>query len=185
MKQLIKAGGGSIQLMAGLGNPGERYEDTYHNVGFMALAWLLENSLETVPKFKPIGAKFEYAKSAGRVWVKPLVFMNESGLAIAEAGRYFNIPPERMAVIHDESDLALGEFKFSTGSGSAGHHGAQSIIDALGTNNFLRIRIGIRAREATRRKAGEIVLGRIPDADYDALDRVFRKIAERFKKGGF
>jgi PTH1 family peptidyl-tRNA hydrolase len=111
--------------------------------------------------------------------MKPLTFMNESGVAVKEAMKKFGAAAEDLLVIHDESDLTVGDFKVSTGKNAAGHRGIQSIIDHIGTNEFQRVRIGIRpAREVVRKKASEFVLKQIAKKDRERLEEVFKKIIE-------
>ena len=167
-------------LIAGLGNPGDEYEHTYHNVGMLAFTYLREKHLSDVQKMKPIKDLFEYAKTSGIAWIKPLVCMNESGKAIAEAARFFKVEPEEMIIIHDDSDLYIGDFKVSFGLGSAGHKGIESLIKQLGTKQFFRVRIGIRPPEENqkhRRKASELVLGNITPENQKQLFRVFENIS--------
>ena len=108
-------------LVVGLGNPGEKYEKTRHNAGFMIL-----DALESKPK--------------DVVFLKPQTFMNNSGKATKEQYRDGN----QLIVIHDDIDLPIGRVKISKNSGSAGHKGVESIIKAVGTQDFTRIRIGIQ-----------------------------------------
>ena len=115
----------------------------------------------------------------GAVAVKPLVFMNESGKAVALAAREFGAQPENIVVIHDDSDLTLGDFKVSFGKNAGGHKGVQSTIDALRSKNFTRIRIGIRPKTETRRKkAGAFVLAAITKKDNEILENVYKEIEE-------
>jgi PTH1 family peptidyl-tRNA hydrolase len=167
------------KIVAGLGNPGKEFENTYHNVGVVALSGIAQKwSDESIlPKFKSRKGLFEYAKTKNYVLVKPLVFMNESGKAIASAAREFGAKPENIIIIHDDSDITLGNFKVSFGKNAGGHKGVQSIIDAVRSKNFTRIRIGIRPKTETRRKKAEaFVLAIITKKDKEILDGVFEKI---------
>jgi PTH1 family peptidyl-tRNA hydrolase len=104
--------------------------------------------------------------------------MNESGRAVQDAMRVFGAGAKDIIVIHDDSDIPVGEFKRATGGGSAGHNGIRSIIDHLHTEDFARIRIGIRAaNEAHRKKAGDFVLSPITATDKKAFEQVFEKIS--------
>ncbi len=158
------------KLVVGLGNPGPEFANTYHNAGALAvramaggLAWKSHKKL------------FSYAAAAdGTTFILPLVFMNESGRAVREAMKKFKAAPEDLTVIHDDSDLPLGAYKVSIGRGAAGHKGARSVMDALRSKDFTRIRIGIRnPRERQRKKAGEFVLGSISTGDRKKLAAVF------------
>ena len=159
-------------LVVGLGNPGSEYENTYHNVGAAAVTRLASDAL--FERYKDI---FEYAKIGKDVFVRPLTFMNESGKAVREAMKQFKAKPTDLTVIHDDSDIIVGNYKISFAKNSAGHKGVQSIIDALKTNEFTRIRIGIRpAQEKKRQKAGEFALKQISKTDHAAFEAIFEKI---------
>ena len=155
----------------GLGNPGSRYIRTLHNAGMDAVAYLRaegrSNARITTLKL------FSYSKEKGRIFATPNVFMNESGKAVAEALRRFSIKPERLLVVHDESDLPLGASRLSFGRGAAGHRGVQSIIDALGTKEFFRFRVGIRTE---RGKAGTFVLNKIAPRESSLLQGALEEL---------
>lgn len=142
-----------FKLVAGLGNSGEEYLDTYHNAGFV----FVEALAGTDANWRH-HKSFESFRASNSVFVRPLLFMNRSGSAIQEALRYFKIHKEKLLVVHDDSDLLLGAHKLVFGRGGAGHHGVESIIEALGTKNFWRLRIGIRPPSFRERKAGDFVL---------------------------
>lgn len=166
-------------LIIGLGNPDPLLENTYHNVGVLAVEWLARNGAGESERtaFRPHKGLFSYAKIGKQIFVKPLVFMNESGLAVKEAMRVFDAKPENVVIIHDDSDIAIGEVKYSTGGGSAGHKGIKSIIDHIGTNEFARIRIGIREKNETRRKkAEEFVLSPISARNGKIFEDVFSRL---------
>jgi PTH1 family peptidyl-tRNA hydrolase len=170
-------------LIIGLGNPDPALEGTYHNVGALAVQWIAEHAADgksdVPPKFRTHRNIFSYAKIGNDIFIRPLVFMNESGRAVHEAMRAFGAGAEDIIVIHDDSDIAIGDFKRATGGGSAGHNGIRSVIDHLHTEDFARIRIGIRApNEVRRKKAGDFVLSPIIATDKKVFESVFEKIAE-------
>lgn len=175
----------SVKVIVGLGNPGKTYSGTYHNAGFMALDYLIPTKNK---KWRRGGSKWQFLKSDGRIFLRPLTFMNLSGKAIKNALNYFQIPPAEMLVIHDDADLELGSIKLSFGRGAGGHRGVASIQQALGTKNFWRLRIGIREKTkhffpaGRRPKAGEFVLQKMPAAAarkiYSALTDVRVKVKE-------
>lgn len=155
-------------LIIGLGNPDPLLENTYHNIGALAVESLAPE------KFRNHKGIFSYAKIDGRIFVRPLVFMNESGLAVKEAMRVFDIKPKDILIIHDDSDIAIGEVKYSSGGGSAGHKGMRSIIEHIKTSEFARARIGIREKDEIRRKkAEEFVLSPITKKDHEIFEKVF------------
>ena len=130
-------------LVAGLGNPGREYERTRHNVG-----WLVADELA-----RRRGGSFR-SKFSGRLaevrlgerrlaLLKPETYMNESGRSISAAARFFKVPLEALLVVHDDVDLEEGRLQARQGGGLAGHNGLRSIARALGTQDFLRLRIGV------------------------------------------
>lgn len=174
----------NYKLLMGLGNPGDEYADTYHNVGALALDAIREKieASEGPLHFRKHGDLFEYAKTAGAILARSLVYMNESGRAVKEAARAFDVAPEAIAILHDDSDLPIGEYKMLSGQNAAGHHGVESTIAALDSKEFMRVRIGIRSpNERVRKKAGDFVLKPISAADKKTLEGVFERIfAELF-----
>ncbi len=133
-------------LVVGLGNPGPKYETTRHNVGQMALDVLAErvgarfaahktNSRVAEGRLVPGGPKLVLAKSNG--------YMNTSGGPVAALSKYFGVPPERVIVLHDELDIPFDSIKIKQGGGHGGHNGLRDIAKALGTPEFLRVRIGV------------------------------------------
>ena len=165
------------QILIGLGNPGKDYENTYHNVGAIALDSMRKALAPDATPFEAYKKIFEYSLSADYAFIKPLTYMNESGKAVREAMKHFKAKPKDLIVLHDESDLVVGDFKISFARGAAGHKGVQSVIDAVGTPEFHRIRIGIRpAKEKQRQKAGEFALKQISSKDKLALEKALEKI---------
>lgn len=138
-----------MKLIVGLGNPGEKYENTRHNIGFETLDSLLkkyeslkESVWEESKKTKSLLKKVEICKTP-TLLAKPLTYMNNSGMAVSLLLQYYKIKPEDLIVINDELDLPLGKLQIRFGGGSAGHKGIESIISAIKTDKFLRIRMGI------------------------------------------
>ena len=159
-----------IKLIIGLGNPGKEYEKTYHNAGFLAIDFFVKNPATS--NFKP---------------VKTDVFMNQSGSFVAKIAKKHSIKPEEILIIHDDSDIKLGKYKISFSRGSAGHNGVKSIIKALKTKDFWRLRIGIRPKVSSiknqelRKKAEDFVLKKISKKDLEILEKVFERISNEFK----
>src|SRR3989344_3268826 len=167
-----------IRVIVGLGNPGEPYTDTYHNIGMDFVEAVVSGPWKRAPR-----KHFVYAEKDGVSWIKPLVFMNESGSAVQEAAAYFKKGPDELLVIHDDSDLPWGTHKMAFDSGTAGHKGVASIIDALGTKAFWRLRVGIRPKadlpaEARRAKAGEFVLRKLSSGHKKERRALFKKLME-------
>ncbi|WP_332657520.1 aminoacyl-tRNA hydrolase [Brevundimonas sp.] len=134
-------------IIAGLGNPGPKYQGNRHNIGFMAA-----DGIASRWKFGPERAKFQSVIREGEVQtadgpvkvllMKPQTYMNESGRAVGEAARFYKVPPSQVIVFHDEIDLAPGRFRMKTGGGAAGQNGVRSLISQLGAD-FRRGRMGV------------------------------------------
>ncbi len=138
-----------MKLIVGLGNPGEKYKQTRHNAGFLAIDYFLKDigSINCQSKFHATVCEAHFGPIK-TFFVKPQTFMNESGQAVKEILNFYKARPQTdLLVIHDDSDLPLGTIRMAADSSSAGHNGVQSIIDELGSQEFQRIRIGIDTRK--------------------------------------
>lgn len=133
-----------MKLIVGLGNPGEKYARVRHNLGWSVVDALVASSKQQVAWEEDKKNKVQIAKISPQVWViKPLTYMNNSGLAVKLLTTYYHLLATDLIVIHDDLDLPLGKIKVRMGGSAAGHHGVESIIDALGTDKFIRVRLGI------------------------------------------
>jgi PTH1 family peptidyl-tRNA hydrolase len=168
-------------MVLGLGNPGARYKNTFHNAGFLFINFLTGKFLAFKKPSK--NKNFEYAAANNLIFVKPLTFMNESGAAAKSAMNHFKIKPAKILAVHDDSDIELGKYKFSFGRGSAGHKGAESVIKSLGTKNFWRLRIGV-SRKSKKTKASDFVLRKISKEDLKKMEEVFKLIKNDPKING-
>ena len=160
-------------LVVGLGNPGPRYRDTRHNLGRRAVE-LIADELGGSWRSRWNGRVSELRDSDERLGLLvPETFMNESGRSVAPALRFYKLPPERLVVVHDELDLELGDVRAKQGGGLAGHNGLRSLAEDLGTQDFLRVRIGIgRPERGDRRPVADWVLQPFPaGTDVDRLVR--------------
>lgn len=135
----------AIQLVAGLGNPGAKYEQTRHNAGF----WFVDEvarqynaRFKSESKYKSEVARCSIAGNDCRLQ-KPLDFMNRSGLPVASLAGFYQIPRSSILIVHDDLDLPPGTVKLKKGGGHGGHNGLRDLIPHLGGNDFLRLRIGI------------------------------------------
>jgi peptidyl-tRNA hydrolase, PTH1 family len=135
----------AIKLIAGLGNPGSKYERTRHNVGFLAIDKLLEISPAVKKRSTDTAELFE-TKDFGLL-CKPMTYMNRSGKALLELSRDAELHAQEILVIYDDFALELGMLRIRASGSSGGHNGMQSIIDHLGTIQFPRIRLGIQTDE--------------------------------------
>ncbi len=133
-----------MKVVVGLGNPGEKYQGTRHNVGFDVVERLAERHGVKISKkgFSSLWAKGAVG-GVDVLFVLPQTFMNLSGGAVREVLDYYRLEPKDLAVTHDDLDLSLGRVKWDFESGAAGHRGVSSIIDHLGTKAFYRLRMGI------------------------------------------
>ena len=129
-------------IIVGLGNPGEKFEHTRHNTGFMAVDFFAQKN--EFPEFE-MSKKYESLTSRKDdiLLAKPQTFMNESGKAVRKLTTHYKLPTTHLVVVHDDIDLPLGKLKISKDSGAGGHKGVNSIITALGKKDFVRIKIGI------------------------------------------
>jgi PTH1 family peptidyl-tRNA hydrolase len=136
-----------MKLIVGLGNPEDKYMGTRHNLGFLILDELrrkLNLADWTVDKkFNSEILQFPDHDGSQIIFARPQTHMNRSGMAVTKIAQYFKIEPKDIVVVHDDLDLLLGRIKIRTGGGAGGHHGVESIIDALGTDQFVRFRMGI------------------------------------------
>lgn len=166
-------------LVVGLGNPGEKHENTRHNIGFMVLDKLLKKLTPVNQSNWEENSKFNCLVSkAGDdlILVKPLSFMNASGEVVQKITSFYKISNFALYVIHDDLDLAFGKIKITFGHGSAGHKGVESIIQHLGSNNFVRIRVGIGS---DKKVDGEnFVLSDFAPNETGKLGRIIKKTTE-------
>ena len=164
-------------LIVGLGNPGPKYAENRHNVGYMAV-----DRIASDHAFGPWRARFQGEAAEGRLGetrvtlLKPGTFMNLSGQSVGEAMRYLKLEPAEVIVLHDELDLAPGKVRLKTGGGHAGHNGLRSIHQHIG-ENYHRVRLGIGHPGHKDRVAG-YVLSDFAKADADWLDDLLRGISD-------
>ncbi|MEM7007509.1 MAG: aminoacyl-tRNA hydrolase [Thermodesulfobacteriota bacterium] len=131
-------------LIVGLGNPGKKYTETKHNVGFLVLDELGKRVGVDIGKEKFLSLCGEgFVEDKKILLIKPQTFMNRSGDAVISASNFYKISPKEIIVVHDEMDISLGRIMIKPGGGSAGNNGIKSIISNLGTKDFIRVRIGI------------------------------------------
>ncbi len=172
-----------IALIAGLGNPGNQYAATRHNVGFWFLQCLQRQYSITFTAEKKFKADTDLFVCGGRQvrLIAPHTFMNLSGQSIAPMASFYRIDPAQILVIHDELDLQAGSVRLKIGGGHGGHNGLRDIVARLGRSDFLRIRIGI-GRPDINQDVSEYVLQkpRLNERQLieDALDRAMRVLPD-------
>ena len=165
-------------IIVGLGNPGQRYENTRHNIGFKVVDY--------------IDSKSELSRSCKRMLhsslcdkcvldgyiiynVKPQTFMNNSGMAVADVLNYYKMSPKQLIVIHDDITLPAGEFRIKNGGSAGGHNGLKSIIQHIGTGDFVRIRVGVCIKPDYF-EMSKYVLSNISDQEYALISAKFEWI---------
>jgi peptidyl-tRNA hydrolase, PTH1 family len=197
-----------MKIIVGLGNPGKKYENTRHNVGFLAMDKIIEkisnnqhptsnqypiSNIQYLQPFK-LDKKFdaEMAKlklgNEDIILVKPQTFMNLSGKAVKKIVDFYKINPEKdLIVVYDDIDIPLGKTRIRAEGSAAGHNGLQSIIDELGTDRFMRVRIGIGRPASTGQsslggpsnelmKVEDWVLQELPDVEKEVLFNVLQDL---------
>jgi PTH1 family peptidyl-tRNA hydrolase len=155
-------------IVAGLGNPGREYTFTRHNAGYLALDYIYQkhNIKEGKVKFHSVLAEGVIAGEK-ILFLRPQTYMNESGVAIGEAARFYNIPPEKVLVIFDDISLEPGKIRLRRKGSAGGHNGIKSIINHLSSQDFPRIKIGV---------------GGVPNPDYDMKDWVLGSFSKQDKE---
>lgn len=158
-------------LVAGLGNPGRQYAQTRHNIGWLVVDEVASRHAGSFRgKFSGQLAELRIADRRLAL-LKPETYMNDSGRSVAAAARFFKSPPERLVVVHDDVDLDEGRLQVRSGGGLAGHNGLRSLADALGSRDFLRVRIGVgRPGRGDPRPVSDYVLSPFPaETDVESL----------------
>ncbi len=181
-----------IKLIVGLGNPGEKYEKTRHNLGFEVVDVLAKklnaDKFTEEKKFKAEIAKAELTGDGETIQIvlmKPLTYMNLSGKAVQLYAQYFKIKPDEILVIHDELDILLGKMKIRQGGSAAGNHGVESIIETLGRDDFIRLRLGIGVDKtlagehgAVNFKAEEFVIDRFEAKEKSKVKAIIKRAVQ-------
>jgi PTH1 family peptidyl-tRNA hydrolase len=160
-----------VQLIVGLGNPGPKYEQTRHNVGFVFVDALARSKGATFrPESKFHGDVCKLSLGGSDIWLlKPGTFMNLSGKAVAALARFYKLAPESLLVVHDELDIAPGQLRLKQGGGHGGHNGLRDIIAQLGSRDFYRLRIGI-GHPGSSREVTNYVLGKASGDDRQLIE---------------
>lgn len=167
-------------LVVGLGNPGKEYANHRHNVGFMAVDEIASRLKADAFRDKFSGS-WTKASHAGEdiVLLKPETFMNLSGSSVQPAAAFFKVPPANIVVLHDELDVPFNEVRLKVGGGHAGHNGLRSMIERLGTPDFVRVRIGIgRPPAGFRGEVADYVLSNFDTMERAELADVLRRAAD-------
>lgn len=159
-------------LIVGLGNPGRRYANNRHNVGFQCLEQLAQEHALAFEKRQSSGLlALGPVQGRSAILLKPQTFMNESGESVAPISRFYRVPLERILVIYDELDLPVGSLRLRPKGGSGGHKGMRSIIGQLGSQDFARLRVGI-GRPPGRMDPADYVLQNFDADELPAIESV-------------
>lgn len=162
-----------MKLIVGLGNPGKKYQETKHNIGFMCLDYYANQQNLTFKKDNKFNG--EVVKSGNLVLLKPHTFMNLSGQSIRALMDYYDIDLEDVIIIYDDLALPLGKLRLREKGSAGGHNGIKSVISHVGTQEFKRVRIGIDANPLIDTK--DYVLGRFSKQDMKDLEPVIKEVS--------
>jgi peptidyl-tRNA hydrolase, PTH1 family len=175
-------------LIVGLGNPGRLYEANRHNVGFMAVDDLrrVESFPDYKEKFSGTWARRDMVVGSSHESVallKPLTFMNLSGDSVQPAAAFLKVAPEDVIVVHDELDIHFGDIRIKFGGGHAGHNGLRSIVERLGSADFVRVRVGIgRPGPGFRGTVADYVLQNFDAAERAELSDVLVRVLDAIRR---
>lgn len=185
-----------MKIIVGLGNPGEQYEKTRHNIGFMVLDQLLKNyesTKDTVwtneKKFKSDIAEITWQPKKGKaekvILVKPKTYMNNSGMAVNLITAFYKVLSTDLWIVHDDADLRLGSVRIRRGGGSAGHRGIESILEHIPDGNFWRVRLGIGRpeEEASVKGIDGFVLGEFTHQEHAKVRELIPHAAKAIEDG--
>ena len=175
----FKSSGGASWLLVCLGNPGEKYENTRHNVGYMVADEIGERCRSPIQKLRFKALTDVVTISGQKVLVmKPVTYMNLSGEAVRPAADFYKIPPDHVLVISDDTALAPGRLRIRKGGSAGGHNGLKSIIQHLGTDQFPRIRVGVGEKPHPDYDLADWVLGRFVGEDKKTMDAAVKRAAD-------
>ncbi len=170
-----------MNIIVGLGNPGLHYQGSRHNIGFMVVDRLAENYHITIStrRFNSIYGK-GLVDSQEIIVVKPMTFMNRSGEALIKITQFFQIQLTNLIVIHDDIDLPFGMLRFKQRGGDGGHLGVRSIIESMGRDNFLRLKVGV-GRPPKGIDPAEYVLSMFDEIERSRLNELLDRAAKALK----
>jgi PTH1 family peptidyl-tRNA hydrolase len=188
-------------LIAGLGNPGEKYARTRHNAGAMVVDLLCERLGVTLKKTRFVAAAAAEARTGDvpLLLARTTTFMNESGPPIASLARKRDVPAERVVIVHDEIDLPFGALRLKFGGSTAGHNGLESVVSAFRSRDFLRVRIGVGRPPGRQDPIGyvlspfasreredvAVLIGNAADATLALVTDGLPSAQDRYNRGGF
>ena len=174
-----KDSGGVSWLLVCLGNPGDKYENTRHNVGYVVADEVAERQNKPVQRLKFKALTNTLTISGEKVLVmKPITYMNLSGEAVRQAADFYKIPPERVLVVSDDTALPVGKLRIRVKGSAGGHNGLKNIIQHLGTDQFPRLRVGVGEKPHPDYDMADWVLGKFVGEDKKAIDAAVKRAAD-------
>lgn len=170
-----------MKLIVGLGNPGKKYEGTRHNAGFVAVDFLNDHykldGFRKADKHKCDMAEGIIGEEKV-ILIKPQTYMNLSGQSVRSVVQFYKIPMEDVIVIYDDVDLPSGNLRVRSNGSAGGHNGMKSLMQELGTEDFIRIRLGIAPLEEFKGALEDYVLGKLSDEEQILLEGNIKKLPE-------
>mgnify|MGYP004600024511 FL=1 len=175
----LKKEGGVTWLLVCLGNPGDQYENTRHNVGWMVADEVADRRNAPIQRLKFKALTNILTISGEKVLVmKPVTYMNLSGEAVRPAADFYKVPSEHILVVSDDTALAVGRLRIRKSGSAGGHNGLKNIIQQLGTDQFPRLRVGVGEKPHPDYDLADWVLGRFTGEDKKAIDASVRRAAD-------
>lgn len=173
---LFKNTQGADYMIVGLGNPGSKYDNTRHNIGFACVDYICDKAGVKLDKakFKALYGTWKY-KDKKVIVLKPQTFMNLSGEAVGAAARFYKIPPENVIIIYDDVSMAVGKMRIRLKGSAGGHNGIKSIISHMG-DSFPRVKMGVGEKPHPEYDLADWVLGKFTDGDRKLLSEKFDSV---------
>ena len=171
--------GGIDWILVCLGNPGDQYENTRHNVGFRVADEIEERTGKPIQrlKYRALTARMEYGGAKVLV-MKPVTFMNLSGEAVREAAQFYRVEPQRILVVCDDVSLPVGKLRLRKNGSAGGHNGLRSIIGQLRSDDFPRLKVGVGEKPHPDYDLADWVLGQFQGEDKKAIDAAVKRAAD-------
>jgi PTH1 family peptidyl-tRNA hydrolase len=160
------------KLIVGLGNPGSRYENTRHNIGFKVLDEFVSKKSLSFDSDKKCPSTKQIDNNVTIYYLKPCEYMNLSGQCVSKIANMYKIVPQDILVVHDEIDFPFGKIKMKQGGGAAGHNGLKSIIEKIGDNGFHRLRFGVGRPTHPEMDVADFVLAAFTDEERKSLSEL-------------
>ena len=175
----LKRSGGVDWLLVCLGNPGDQYENTRHNVGFMVADELADRAGIPIQKLKYRALTNTTQLGGQKVLImKPITYMNLSGEAVRQAVDFYKVPADHVLVVSDDTALAVGRLRIRKGGSAGGHNGLKNIIQHLGTDQFPRVRLGVGEKPHPDYDLADWVLGKFQGEDKKSMEQAVKKAAD-------